>query len=263
MADLDGSGSKNFEELAAIPIFATSGSLPRTVIHCTQGCDMMLKERCDIEPLSADEYWATEVARRKCCDRVVRSWASLVQPPATHVYGKALESVNRSLCRLQRLRLLTRLCGARTELANVAINSTTHESDSHDDAPGGGPGASTKPHAHVMNGQISTVNGIDCVADDHIMISIDHDGRAEALQTSASDNGLMCLEGHHRDGLIQDIMSAAMLGPDFLEQKLLSLYKSGDLDDGWCFPLLSRHLCFLFLVACYNQDVIVCIVRSR
>jgi hypothetical protein len=83
-----------------------------------------------------------------------------------------------------------------------------------------------------MNGQSSTVNGIDCVAHDHIMITIDHDERAEALQTSTSDKAMMCLEGHHRDGLIQDIMSAAMLGPVVLEQKLLSLYKSGDLDDG-------------------------------
>jgi hypothetical protein len=93
VADLDGNGSRNFEELAAIPIIATSGSLPRTVIHRTQGCDMMLKEHSDIELFSTDEYWATEVARRKCCDRVVRSWASLVQPRATHVHGKALESV--------------------------------------------------------------------------------------------------------------------------------------------------------------------------
>jgi hypothetical protein len=39
------------------------------------------------------------------------------------------------------------------------------------------------------------------------------------------------LEQNQLDGLVKDIMSAALVGPQFLEEKLLCLYKSGDLDD--------------------------------
>ena len=40
------------------------------------------------------------------------------------------------------------------------------------------------------------------------------------------------LDRQQHDRLIEDIMSAALVGPHFLEQKLLTLHKSGDLDDG-------------------------------
>jgi|SouAtlMetagenome_1021521.scaffolds.fasta_scaffold25251_1 hypothetical protein len=98
-----------------------------------------------------------------------------------------------------------------------------------------------------MDSQGNRVNGNHCASPKDIIIKIDQDGQKGAFRTSPREDLGLSLERHQREGLIQDIMNAAMVGPHFLEQKLLSLYKSGDLDEGWCFPVpLCCRLSFRF-----------------
>lgn len=76
----------------------------------------------------------------------------------------------------------------------------------------------------------------------HISVNGGHGHAESSLQHSrcsrpnrtvnANGDHRSSLERHQHDGLIQDIMSAALVGPQYLEQKLLRLYRSGDLDDG-------------------------------
>ena len=51
-----------------------------------------------------------------------------------------------------------------------------------------------------------------------------------------------CLDKQQHDALIQDIMRAALVGPQYLEEKLLYLYESGELDDGECSFLWAFRL---------------------
>ena len=98
-----------------------------------------------------------------------------------------------------------------------------------------------------MDIQDSRVNGNDCASPKDIIIKIDRDGRKGAFRTSPREDLGLSFEQHQREGLIQDMMNAAMVGPHVLEQKLLALYKCGDLDEGWCFPvLLCCRLSFRF-----------------
>ena len=88
-----------------------------------------------------------------------------------------------------------------------------------------------------MEGQDSRVNCPAFASPKDVIVQIDQDGQEEAFRTSPREDFGLMLARHQHEGLIQDIMNAAIVGPHFLEQKLLTLYKSGDLDDGQSFPV--------------------------
>ena len=105
---------------------------------------------------------------------------------------------------------------------------------------------------NASDGRVSRDHGLDSVDQEDVAVLVDigdemswHESQQHIRHTGhnapayyedvdrSCDRSLdRSLERQQHDRLIEEIMSAAMVGPHFLEQQLLNLHKSGDLDDG-------------------------------
>ena len=249
----ESSGDKCVESLAAVPVRAFVKPLGFDDYGWRHASEFPVEEASLDSMDQGIVYWAQEFARRRSCSRLVTWWATLATPALVE-HDHALDIRNRRFFRRQYLlaqRQVFRTWATYTQ-------SKRPMSQMHNTSRTGLQN-SRVIRGHVKHRDPQMRDQLLEMQSRHAMHTINtdfdirfrhdvqypqaqdclmHHEQEQGIHPTAHDPRLgdgreaKSVESHRLEGVVQEVMSAALVGPQALRHKLSNLYSSGALNAG-------------------------------